>query len=199
MLKRIVAWLMQGWPILAFLPLLAIHLLILELPWWTTESFNKLLALILQILGGLIILDSIDSNLGTFKQYGLLTLFKRWIKSFPHKREVIQIVSGGGVVRSVSSGEAHGSYKQTFANVEDTLKYLQDQIDGLQQKIVQDKKFMLKKIDETKNELQSENKKTIDEIKSLSGILENFAIGSIKQQLFGFMLLIYSAVLGFLS
>ena len=200
MLKRIFAWLKRGWPILAFLPLLALHFFLLELPWWSSESFNKTLALILQILGGLIILDSIDSNLGQFKKRGLLYLFLDWLKSFPVKRE--QVVSSKvdfSFPMFRVDAVANTSYHQTFATVQETLDYLQSQINQLQEKQNEDKKTLLKKITDTKDELIGEDKKTDEQITTLSEVIESVAIGSIKMQLFGFMLLIYSAVLGFLS
>ena len=82
-ITRTFKWMLSAWPILIPAILIATHLFWIENSGAAPESVNKLISLILQVVGGLIVLYSIDLNIGVIQKSGLFAMLTAWFKAFP--------------------------------------------------------------------------------------------------------------------
>lgn len=83
MLRRVIRWLKDGWPLFAFLSVVALHVACLSVFASHGQCVNKVVGAGLQVLGALIVLASINSNLGLFRNHGLWARFSAWLRQFP--------------------------------------------------------------------------------------------------------------------
>jgi hypothetical protein len=100
-LLRLIKWVWRAWPILVIGFLFCAHLLLLNYFSQWADFINKTAALVSQLVGGLLILYSIDSNIGVIKQKSLFSVLANYIKEFP-------LIKSSVVIES----EKQGSEKQ---------------------------------------------------------------------------------------
>lgn len=197
-IKNILKWIWKAWPIIIILPCLIIHYELIHYFEPYADTIHKTIALIVQIVGGLLVLYSIDSNIGIIKDKKLTALFTDYLKSFPliKKSYVIEAKSGA---MSVTGLDAKLKVIRKPKTIEDKLNYLQEQIDSLEKTI--DKKAealdsKIKNISEKLNADVSETKKAIEHIETQ---IEQVSIGGFKSQLFGLLLLLYGAITSYIT
>jgi hypothetical protein len=83
-----------------------------------------------QLVGGLLILYSIDSNIGVIKQKSLLSILTSYFKEFPLiKRSVV--IDAQCAVIAVSGGKAKITVGRNPQSVDEKIEYLQEQINEL--------------------------------------------------------------------
>ncbi|MES2714282.1 MAG: hypothetical protein V4795_00865 [Pseudomonadota bacterium] len=157
---------------------------------------NKLTSTFLQICGGLIVLMSLDGNLGLFKQQGLVRAFLAYAKEFPRIGD--KGISLGSSAVSIS---LTGSAKLSVGRRQPIT--LEERVAELEQKLKEEVERLRKLETSTASrlsELQSELSKSIDTIdgrlRQLSDKVEHTALGGLKQQLFGVLLAVYGAGIG---
>ena len=103
--REVPRWVLRAWPVLALLPVFAAHALSLERFAASTPVVNKLVGMALQLVGGLLILYSINDNLGLFRKQSLLGTAVEWLRSFPLVGKSVTLsVSGSSI--GTSSGSA---------------------------------------------------------------------------------------------
>jgi len=204
--KKYIIWINQAWPFFLLLPLILAHYLLLTLPCLSNEflcysnaSINKSISFILQLLGGLLIVYSIDSNMGLFKNRSLISLGLAWVKRFPgRKPKHIQLKTVVCEQRTEVSPVSITTYK--------TPKTLEEKIDDLYKKLDEHRVETQKDKVNFQNQFETEKKFNQQNQASNSRLLidmrnklENISIGGLKLQLFGVNLLVYGAILSFIA
>jgi hypothetical protein len=190
-------WFWRAWPVLILGPLFYVHLLLLSTFSESAININKIISLICQVVGGIIILYTIDSNIDILKHKSLFSLAANYLKEFPLiKRHVKLEVQGG--LHGTSSVKAKISVVKKPESIEERIAYLQEQINDLKLDLEQKSKELSEKIDGLSYKMSSQT----EEIKSGLQILESkiveISTGGITVQLFGVLLMVYGAIAGFL-
>lgn len=193
---RLIKWLWRAWPIVVLAPLIGAHLLLLSLFPQSAVLINKSIALITQLIGGLLILYSIDSNIGIIKQKSLFLLFANYFKEFPlvNRSTTIELQ---GASMAITGGKAKLSVGRNPQNIEEKIRYLQEQINEMKQEFEQETKDIHERIDRQTKEMNVKIQETNSALKNLESKMDEVSTGGIKPQLFGVLLMIYGAVSGY--
>ncbi|MFC1685196.1 hypothetical protein ACFL0R_06985 [Pseudomonadota bacterium] len=196
MFVKLLKWIFRAWPALALLAIAGIHLFVVSYCPVDIVSINKTVSLFSQLIGGLLILYSIDSNIGIIKNKNLFSLFAEYLREFPLiKRNVI--VSGACVAAGSASMTANASVSKTPQSVEEHLQYLQEQINDLKNKLNEESKSLREKINQQAQEMGAQIQETKTAVSKIESKVEKVSIGGIKVQLFGVLLMIYGTVSGY--
>lgn len=101
-LLRLLKWSWRSWPVIIIVILFIAHLSLVDYFCSNVSEVHKIIALITQLIGGLLILYSIDSNIGIIKDKNLLALLTGYLREFPLiKRPVV--IQAQGVTMGLSS------------------------------------------------------------------------------------------------
>lgn len=97
-LLRLIKWFWRAWPILILIFLICEYLL--SLNWFSQNAgfINKTASLVAQPVGGLLILYSINSNIGVIKQKSLLSILTSYFKEFPLIKKSVVIEARGAAM-----------------------------------------------------------------------------------------------------
>jgi hypothetical protein len=207
---RLLKWISRAWPVLGILPLLLVHYLFLVLPCLdfifginidciANDEINKVFALVLQVLGGFLVLHSIDANIGLFRNKNLKSLTLLWFKSFPFiKRKPI-------VIRPIVTEtriEAH-PVKIRLGKKADTLEEkidaLEEKLNWLKEDLQDETKHLNKRIQNLHEESSKKYGALSHKAFDISTKLEKVSVGSIKFQVFGVSLLIYGSIISYVA
>jgi hypothetical protein len=163
-----------------------------------SEGINKGYSIGLQALGGLLVLYSIDNTLGMLRGTTIFRVVAEWFLSCPiwNKKRTIE---GAGVatVNATASGQVRVKRKAT--SISDRVSELERQMDEMYQDIGRREKALRKLISDAKAELSDRVQKSETAIRGVEGKVDATALGSIKQQVFGVVIALYGAGLGYLS
>ena len=69
--RRLTPWLVRAWPVFALVPVAACHAFALRAAPADPVFVNKLVGMSLQVIGGLLVLYSVNDNLGLFRSQSL--------------------------------------------------------------------------------------------------------------------------------
>ena len=195
-LLRLIKWSWRAWPILALIFLICGHLLLLN---WFSQSaglINKTASLVAQLVGGLLILYSIDSNIGVIKQKSLLSILTSYFKEFPLiKRSVVIEVQGAAM--AMTGGKAKITVGRNPQSVDEKIEYLQEQINELKRDLEQESKELNQKIERQSKEMNAQIKDAKSALRNLESKMDEVSTGGIKVQLFGVLLMVYGAIAGY--
>jgi hypothetical protein len=104
-LRQLLIWSWRAWPALVVLALICVHLLLIYYFCLNASATNKTISLFSQLVGGLVILYSIDSNIGIIKEKTLFAIFAKFLSEFPLiKRSIVIEVQGASM--SILGGKA---------------------------------------------------------------------------------------------
>lgn len=191
--RELPAWLKRAWPFWASLPAFAIHWLALsEFP-ASPQMVNKVVGMVLQVSGGLLILYSINDNLGLFRRQSLLAAAVAWFKSFPRKGKNITIQLSG-VSAAALAGSASVSTRRPPTTLEERVEYLESTLVKHRQVVAEGFANAQRCLEGAKSELHGRIDKTAGQVADLSQKVEHAAIGGFKLQGFGVLLAIYGAI-----
>lgn len=195
----ILQWIAQAWFILVPLIFASIHLLISFICTKDLSFFHQLVALVLKLIGGFLVLWSINSKNGTMLDKSLFDLFMDWIYACPLKSNslVVQFQAEPATgSATVSNAEFRNS--GNAETIEEKLEYLQKQINYL-------KKDLNKEVLQVRSQIAMNSKKidtvvlqTQSSLNSVSKQLQSVSIGGLGRQIFGANLVIYGAIVSFL-
>ena len=196
MLKLYFKWFLQAWPILIFIPICFIHS-------YLRDSFSSLVvdksfALLAQIVGGGLILYSIDSNLKVLNKNKLLSRLSDYFKSFPIKQSATATVTG---VESKSYiGDVKIKVTKNPVTMKQKIAYLQEQINILKDDVKEDILNVHSRITNQHAELSTEITNIKLETSSFNSKFEDIfsSQNGVKIQFFGVLLLVYGAIVGFI-
>lgn len=186
-------WVLRAWPILVLLSVGIAHFCAIRLLPIETMMVNKLFGMLLQVLGGLLVLYSVNDNLGIFRSQTLKSAIFTWLKEFPIVREPISISAHGS---SMSSSSAFGfaTVQQVHSTVEERIAELERMLQDFRKQLQLEVQTINNRIEATRSTLKQQIGDTANRVTNLSKQLEHAAVGGFKFQALGVLLAIYGAV-----
>ena len=193
MIRRLAIWLWRAWPFLAMALLIGAHFQ--ALAYFVDDSVfvNKLTGTVMQVVGGLVVLHSVDSNLGLFRNYSIFSAVLTWFRECPVFLRSTT-VSASFSASTTSSASATARLTCAPTTVEERLAELEQGLEDLRRETASQHQAIYSRIDTVKTELSSSIASSQAALNKLSEQVEKAAIGGFKQQIFGVMLVIYGAI-----
>jgi hypothetical protein len=153
---------------------------------------NRLISLILQSAGGLIVLYAIDSTLGVVGNTSLGKLFIDYLKRFPLIKRSCTLDGRIAAARcSASGGKLRiGLPKSTL---EEKIDNLQQQIDWLKEDFGEEINSIKNQLDESDRQHQQAEKILRESINNLKQQVKELTVGGVKVQIFGVLLMLHGA------
>lgn len=195
---RLIKWFWKAWPVIVFVPLICIHFVLLDNFPKDIVAINKFISLLTQLIGGLLILYSIDSNIGIIKQKSLIALLTTYLKEFPLFNKPI-ILEVQGISQATSICKARITVGRNPQSIEEKIQYLQDQINEIRCCLEQDIKDINEKIDRKSKEMGVQIQETKSALRNLESKIDEVSAGGIKIQLFGVLLMVYGAITNYVA
>lgn len=192
-LSALLIWLLRAWPALVLVPIASAHAFAHHLFPADAVIVNKITGTVLQVVGGLIVLYSVNSNLGLFRDQHIGSVIIGWFKSFPLFRKPVML-SGSASVSIALSGSARGSVRQATTTIEEKIAELERQLDEFRRNVNEDIKAVNLRIGQVHTELSNSIATNTATLNQLSSRLELATVGGFKQQAFGVLLAVYGAV-----
>ncbi len=155
---------------------------------------NKAVSLSLQIIGGLLILYSIDSNISTYRGGNIFSHFLGNLKKCPLFKQDLNY-KGNSVSISLVGGKGDWSIAKTGNDIE----YLQSQIDQLKRQFIAQAQEHDKKAKELEIKLRAEISETSSEIESFKSKVVEANTNGLSFQVFGVLLMIYGGTCGYFA
>ena len=154
---------------------------------------NKITGTLLQVVGGILILYSVNANLGLFREQHFGSIFIKWFRSFPLFRKSVTVrISGSG--GAAISGSARISTRRVTNTVEEKIAELERQVEAFRQDVNEDIQAINARIEQVHTELSKAVATNIAPLNQFSSTLEIAIVGGFKQQAFGVLLAIYGSV-----
>lgn len=168
------------------------HLLVLFTMPVDTILTNKIVGATMQIVGGLIVIYSVDSNLGLFRQQTILGGILAWLRECPLRpRRAVSVTINASTGCATMSGSAAVIRHPT--TIDERIAELERVTEQLRIELEARHRTAIARIDEVKQELCTSIASNRLEIHELSKKVEAATIGGFKQQAFGVMLAIWGA------
>jgi len=185
-------WLLRAWPVLALLPIALGHATAHEFFPANTVMVNKVTGTSLQVVGGLIVLYSVNANLGLFREQHFGSIILGWFRSFPLFRKPVTIsVSGNGGL--AMGGSARISVRRATNTVEEKIAELERQFEEFRRHVNEDFQVINAQISQVHTELTTAVATNAAKLNQLASRLEIATVGGFKQQAFGVLLAVYGA------
>jgi hypothetical protein len=203
LLKKLIKWFYDAfWPFWSFLIIYVIHQLFL-LPCigevfeigvicHTEIELNKYYSSFIQLVGGIVILYNIDSNLGLFKQTNIFSYSVATFKKFPLFRSMTSVTSDFTIGWGIEGATKARGFKNP-KTTEEHLEILQKQIDWLKEDLKSQVKESNEKYHTLESKFSKDNSAINNKVNSLEEKLVSSAVGTFKPQIFGFILICYGA------
>lgn len=191
--RQLPAWALRAWPALALLPFFALHACALVQFSEKTMIVNKLAGMSLQVLGGLLILYSVNENLGLFRKQSLSSAFMTWLREFPVSRKSVVVAATGSAIAS-SGGTASVSTVRAPSTLEERVANLESMLSEVRSQVRNEFNAIRSQIDAARLELTSRIDVTTGRVAQLYQQIERVAVGGFKLQAFGVLLAVYGAV-----
>ncbi len=194
-IKITIRWLLEIWPVWTTATLGAIHYCAYVQVPDKVLVINKIAGSTLQVIGGLIVLYSVNQNIGLFKQQNLLERFTEWFMRFPLLKRPVTINLMGSI-SAISSCSGNITVRKQCNTVEEKIAELERQMQECRQIMIDKENKLNEKIvgiETSLIEKITKNDKHIDEVKTL---LHESVVGGISTQVFGVLLIVYGAAVG---
>ncbi len=193
MVAKLLKWMWRAWPLWIALALLLRHVMLLRVLPDMSTRINSTLFLTLQLVGGAIVLYSIDANIGVVRKGSLLAEFFSYLSEFPLLRRSL-VINLKGQSTSVVGGTMRGRITRTPQSTEEGLKYLQEQIDEIRRDHDEELKALKKSLSDRIAKIESSVSNLSTNIRELDEKLDSTIVGDIRVQLFGVILIAYGAI-----
>lgn len=192
--EQIFVWLIwRAWPLWGIAGVITFHLLIIFTMPVDVVLTNKIASAFMQIVGGLIIIFSVDSNLGLFRKQSLPGAILAWVRECP------LCSKDGFAVGSIcaTTGSATASGYATVScqptTVEERITELERVTAQIRADVESKYQATISHIVDTKKELNNSIAANQQAVNELSQKVETATVGGFKQQAFGVMLAVWGA------
>ncbi|WP_411871769.1 hypothetical protein [Vulcanococcus limneticus] len=195
---RLLKWVLRAWPVLAVGVLFLAHWFVLCLAPDHSQIINKSIALQLQIFGGLLVLYSIDSNIGVIRGGSLFSDLRKYLGDCPLFRKAYVIELQGASIGALG-GRARLSARRNPKSVEERLDYLQEQLNEIRKDHQEDITELSTSIQQHKEAADGLVGRLEQSISQIDSKVSAVSVGGIKFQIFGVLLLIYGSVTAYIT
>lgn len=192
----LVKWIGGMWPVQVPIALALIHYALASNTPSDWSSENALIALVLQIIGGILILYSIDSNLGITNDTSLFGMFWGYMKRFPLiKRSYTRNVQSShhkmtGYPAKIRVGGPQNTIEEKVAYMQQQINWLKEDLDDELKHL----KGMVAVVETKSNEQIAELRENVG---SVERKVTTLSVGGIQAQIFGVLLMVHGAVAGY--
>lgn len=190
-------WVLGTWPILIPILVAASHAALVFVAFPANKEFiSKAVGTGLQIVGGLLVLISINGALKEFDRKTLYGAIKHWWSSRPRwKRQSITInVEAGGISLSgsaaLSVGRAHGG------TLDDRVRQIEIQLTHLSERIEEVDRLLNNRVQALHGLVDREVQNVKESVAKVGQQVRTAAIGGYKGQVLGVLLAIYGTLVG---
>jgi hypothetical protein len=195
--RRLITWLLRAWPVLGLIVPIAAHLFALsQFPASQFPSehifVNKITGAILQIGGGLIVLYSIDANLGLFRNRKLVTIVTGWFVECPIFTRSVTLTANGCSM-SAAASSCTASITRVVNTLEERVAEVERLLLEFRSEVSEQNRAMRSHIEEVKSELSTAIASNQTALTVLSNRVVEASVGGFKGQIFGTFLVIYGA------
>lgn len=196
--KQRLRWLGRAWPLwgLGIAAVFTAHF-----GTWTPPPvglrFNKIFGAALQGLGALLVLISIDGNLGLFRGHGIFSELRDYMRAFPRQSRRVTLISASCGQANASGFTA--SIRVWPGDIDGRVAELEQWCKELENKISSQRLEVLKRVDEVKIEHRTRMNEHGLRIEDLSKKIEETAVGGTKLQAFGVGLASIGSILSIYS
>ena len=163
---------------------------------WSNQTIDKYLSFGLNISGGLLVIYSIDSNLGLFKKGNLFTLLKNWIKSFPMIKGEPLIITAQPCHSVSTALPGRIELTKPPESIEELYRYTQEQISLLRKDLKNERRNRDEVINKITNEWSTKHTALNKSVSEINEQLKSVAIGGVKLQVLGVLLVTYGSYVG---
>jgi hypothetical protein len=204
-LLKVLKWFWRGWPIIILILLLIVHQAISNFSLYelmnfeNIQQFDKFLSFILNVIGGLLVLYSVDSNLGLFRKGGMFKIFVNWLKSFPLLKPKPVVIEVNSVNSASGVGKCRIENQITPKTIDELFEFTQKQINYLKEDIENQNQQTNNRFQILTLEFSSKNQELDKSISEINNQLTTVVIGGFKTQLFGVLLVIYGSCLSYIA
>ncbi len=192
-LSALFFWFLRAWPVLSLAPIALAHAGAHRLFPADAVLVNKVSGTVLQIVGGLIVLYSVNSNLGLFRGQHFGNIILGWFRSFPLFRRSVTL-SVSGIASATVFGNARASVHRATSTIEEKVAELERQLEEFRQSVSEDLRSANERIAQVHSELSTAVAANTATLNHLSSKLDLVTVGGFKQQAFGVLLAVYGAV-----
>lgn len=191
--RLLLPWLLRAWPVLAVIPVSLAHAIALR--FFAAESIivNKVVGMFLQVLGGLLVLYSVNDNLGHFRAQSLPATMIAWFKGFPFVRKPISLSTSIGAVATATASMSAVVFRAAHT-LEERIEELERKLSELEGQIQREVQEINSRIQVARLALEQQIAATSNNVTDLSKRLEHAAVGGFKVQALGVLLVIYGAI-----
>ena len=189
-LQRIWYWLKYPWPLHVFPLLILIHLGVLNCFTPHIKIINLWFSTGFQVVGGILILWAIDSNLNIISNSSIKNSIIKWIKSFPLKPKSTTL-EPQCIVNSSSFGKAKLSVTPKMNTLEDKIDFLFQEVKRVDEDKQEIRKEFFERVHQSERKMAELEKNYNFKIKEIMSKINDVTIGGIKLEIFGVLCIIY--------
>jgi len=196
-ITQLIRWAWKAWPFWIILFTIAIHLFVAKIFQYDRDVVNKYISASFQVIGGSIILISLNKDIVEIKHGNLFLIFINYLKSFPlcHRPIKLQVQSA---TMASTVGQPTLLSKGVWSTDEERFVEIERQIEELSRLISIKEEKIISYVDGKLGELNALISQNKSEIQDVSKKIDNTIIGIIKYEILGFLLLLYAVVLNLL-
>jgi hypothetical protein len=195
---RRIRWAWQAWPLWVLIVVAALTLYFGN--WTPTPSslkFNKFAAATMQGLGALLVLLSIDGNLGLFRGHGVFAEMREYLLTYPRRQKSLTLVAASCGQANASGSLASVRVRPT--DIEGRVEALEKLFAELEVQVSEQRAEMLNRIHEVRNENREALNIHTQRVNDVAKKVEETAVGGMKLQAFGVGLALMGSVLSVYS
>lgn len=193
-ISQILVWLLRAWPVLSLLPIAIGHIAAHSLFPRDPILVNKITGTVLQIVGGFVVLHSVNANLGLFRDQHLGNIISSWFRSCPLLGTSVTLIISDIAQAQALGANVRISTRRSVHTVEERIEELEKQLEEFRASIQEDLFAANTRITQVHSELSSAVASNSTTLSQLSARVENATIGGFKQQAFGVLLAVYGAI-----
>ena len=189
-LQRIWYWLKYPWPLHVCPLLIGIHLLVINYFTPHATVINLWFSTGFQVVGGILVLLAIDSNLNIISNSSIKNSFIKWIKSFPLKPKSSKL-EPQYFINSNSFGKARAIVTPKMTTLEDKIIFLLQEIKRVDEDNQEIRKEFSENVDKSERKIVELEKTYNFQIKEIKSKINEITIGGIKLEVLGVLCIIY--------
>jgi hypothetical protein len=177
---------------------IAAHLAVINTFPQQSKEINKGFSIAMQVLGGSLVLYSINSTLGLMREESIYRVITKWFRDCPlwSKPKVVE-VSVSATANASASLQAR--VKKGASSLTDRVTELERQVDEAYREMDRKNQTLKELISEVKGQLSTRIGGAESAIRGVEKKLDTTTLSGIKQQVFGVVVAVYGAGLGYFS
>ena len=193
-IKHLLNLMSDLWPFFGLIAILVVHIIMIR---WTNinkELIHNVFGQGLPLIGGVIVLLSLNKDVLDFRNQSILSFYKNRLKSHSLKRRdyVMGTVSGSVIA---NLGKIRATVRKQSITPEEKLNEVDERLEKLSNDLSEIDKRTNNELSNLRSELNFVNETIDEKNKQVSQLLDEAIIGNIDYHFFGVLLIFYGFVL----